>query len=139
LLLQASAAIVPARTVDLNHAFVAFIAHLGARNSNGSPKNFEHVSGARAHAVEIGGRESSNGVADVFDTSFGDTESEIGRSHHVTCSRIATNQSLGQIHRMLLRGRGFLGRDGTSGCVIFQVSQSDHPHIGAKSRPEGQP
>jgi hypothetical protein len=156
LLLQASAAIVPARTVDLNHAFVAFIAHLGAGNSNGSAKNFEHVAGASAHSVEIGGRESSNGVADVFDTGFGNTESEVG-IHSVTGATgatygwtggdarpstrklVATNQSLGQIHRVLLLRRGFLRRNGTSGCVIFEVSQSDHPHIGAKSRPEGQP
>jgi hypothetical protein len=109
LLLQSRAAITAAGAVDLDHAFVSVVGKLGTRNPGCAAGDLQHVAGPSTRAQQIGWRQSRNGVANVFDARFCNTQFQCCRGNrwgnflvHVT--RIAT-------------------RDGHTGHVICQVSQ----------------
>src|ERR1700739_4769344 len=52
------------------------VGKLGASSSGGAASDFDYVTGADTDARQVRRRQSSNGVADILDTRFGNTQRE---------------------------------------------------------------
>jgi hypothetical protein len=109
LLLQSCIAIAAAGSINLDHAFEAFIGKLHTSDGHRATKDFQDVARPCADAPQISRCQSRDGVTDILDASF----------------RNAQRNRRGRVTRVFRIVR----RESFASCVISQVSQSDHPQM----------
>jgi hypothetical protein len=73
LLLQSRAAIAARGAVDLNRPCHSLMSEFCARHGNGRASDLHHIADLRSQARQIGGRNTRDRVANVFDASFGNS------------------------------------------------------------------
>jgi hypothetical protein len=74
--LQSCTTVAAACPIDLDHAFVQIVGQFGSADAHGATSNLQNVARSRSYPLHVGGRESSNGMAYVFDARLGNPEGD---------------------------------------------------------------